>query len=286
MQRLFRAIPLAALLTGAGVGAVSAQDWRTISTLRRFAGEDLLRVNVEYGAGRLTITPGAENSLFRATLRYDANVFRPVSEYRDGELKLGVSGGKISGRNMRSGRLDLALGTAVPLDLNLQFGAAEADVELGGLRIREAEIKTGASRTNVRVSKANPESCSSARFEVGAASFEVEGLGNLNCGDISFSGGVGDVILDLTGAWRRDTDIEIDMGLGSLTLRVPRDLGIAVRKSSVLASFDSQGLIKRGDVYYSEGFDDASQKITINIDAALGSIRVLWVEGNSRGRRN
>ena len=182
---------------------------------------------------------------------------------------------------MKAGRLDLTLGTQVPIELMLQFGAAEADLELGGLRLQKATIQTGASDTNVRVSRPNPLTCSTARFEVGAAKFAAEGLGNLNCEDLSFSGGVGDVTLDFTGSWRADGTVEIDMGLGSLTLRLPRGLGVAVHKSSVLASFDSQGLIKRGQVYYSEGFDKSERKLNINIDAALGSIKVLWVDGRS-----
>ena len=282
MQRLINALSLTALAVAVSVLPAAAQDWRTITTLRRFAGEDVLHVNVEYGAGRLVITPGAANSLYRATLRYDANVYRPLNSYDDGELNIGITGGKIKGsRNMKAGRLDLALGTGVPIDLALKFGAVEADLELGGLRLQKATIQTGASDTSIRISRPNPLTCSTARFEVGAAKFAAEGLGNLNCEDLSFSGGVGDVSLDFTGNWRTDGTVDIDMGLGSLTLRLPHGLGVSVHKSSVLASFDSQGLIKRGQVYYSEGFDKADRKLNINIDAALGSIKVLWVESRN-----
>jgi hypothetical protein len=259
--------------------ATAAQDWRTINTSRRFADEELLRVHVSYGAGRLSISPGADNALFNATLRYDARVFTPLNQYHAGELRIGVQNARIRGRNMSAGRLELTLGTKVPLDLDLEFGAGEADVELGGLRVRQAVIQTGASETSVRVSKSNPESCSLAKFEIGAAKFYAEGLGNLNCADIDVDGGVGEVTLDFTGSWRNDTNLEIDMGLGSLTLRVPRGLGLSVRKSGVLASFDSQELVKRGNVYYSENFEKASRKLSVNLDAALGVIKVQWVDG-------
>ncbi len=68
------------------------------------------------------------------------------------------------------------------------------------------------------------------------------------------------------------------MGLGALNIRVPRGLGVRVRKSGILASFDSQGLVKRGDVYFSEDWDRADHRLTINIDAALGAIRLAWVD--------
>jgi hypothetical protein len=279
-KRFSFALALSALVTS----SVAAQDWREVDFLRQFQGEQLLRVNVEYGAGELTIAPGSERELFRAKLRYDASIFRPVSEYDSGQLRIGIEGGSIKGRNMKSGRLNLSLGPRVPIDLSLKFGAAQADVELGGLRIRRASIQTGASETNVRVSHPNQEACSSATFEVGAAAFRAAGLGNLNCEDLRVAGGVGEVVLDFSGEFRQDLNAEIDMGLGSLTLRVPRGLGVSVRKSGVLASFDSQGLVKRGNVYYSESFEKAEHKLTIQIDAALGAIKMQWVDGSLGSR--
>ena len=263
---------------------VLAQDWKTIHMARQFAGEDVLRVNVEYGAGELTIGPGTEGMLFRGMLRYDGSVFRPLNEYDNGQLRIGIQGGSIKGRNMKAGKLDLSLSPSVPLDLSLKFGAAQADLELGGLRIRRASVQTGASETNVRVSKPNRENCSSASFEVGAAAFRASGLGNLNCEDFRIAGGVGDVVLDFSGEFRNDINADIDMGLGSLTLRVPHGLGVSVRKSGILASFDSQGLVKRGNVYYSENFEKAEHKLTVQIDAALGAIKVQWVDGSLGSR--
>lgn len=271
---------LVLLLTALGAAApAAAQDWRTITTMRQLAGEEMLRVDVEYGAGRLEVRPGSNNLLYRANLRYDADVFRPVSNYSNGRLKLGFEGGSIRGRNLRSGHLDLLLGPTIPLSLVLKFGAAEADVELGGLRIRDAQISTGASKTAIRISEPNPDVCRTIRFEVGAAQFDARGLGNLNAERLSLSGGVGEVTLDFTGRWRTNLTADIEMGLGALTLRVPRGLGVRVRKSGILTGFDSQGLIKRGDVYFSEDWDASEHRLTVNIDAALGSIRLAWVDG-------
>jgi hypothetical protein len=86
---------------------------------------------------------------------------------------------------MKGGLLDLRLGPQVPLDVDLKFGAAEAKLELGGLRLRNLEISTGASATTLSFSKPNQESCDRAEFEVGAARFEVIGIGNLNARELS-----------------------------------------------------------------------------------------------------
>jgi cell wall-active antibiotic response 4TMS protein YvqF/uncharacterized protein DUF2154 len=278
-HKLSWAITALALLGSSGVA--HAQEWRTIHTQRSFLGEELLRVTVEYGAGRLVISPDAASSLFRAKLRYDGNVFRPVNRYDESErsLRIGVEGGSVKGANLKAGQLDLALSTRVPLELALRFGATEASLELGGLRVREASIETGASETRVSVSRPNPVECGDVRFQIGAARFEATGLANLNCENISLAGGVGEVILDFSGEWRTNTNVDVDMGLGSLTLRVPKGLGVSIRKTGVLAAFDSEGLIKRGNVYYSENFQHAEHKLNLTIDAALGAIKVQWVDG-------
>src|SRR5690606_6572605 len=155
-----------------------------------------------------------------ATVRYDADSFLPVTEYEDGRLRLGVEskrGVKVRGRQHAS-RLDVALGPDAPLAIDLEFGAAQADIELGGLRIRRAEISTGASETTLRFSQPNPERLSVLDIEVGAAALRAEGLGNANVEQLTVDGGLGDVVLDFSGEWRGDMTADIDMGIGSLTL--------------------------------------------------------------------
>jgi hypothetical protein len=137
----------------------------------------------------------------------------------------------------------------------------------------------------VNVSTPNTEQCAQLKLEVGAASFEANGLGNLNCESIDVDGGVGDVTLDFNGSWRGNSDVKIDMGLGSLTLRLPRGLGVQVHKTGFLASFDSEGLVKRSGVYYSENWDKAANRVSINIDAAFGSIGIVWVEPAAEFKR-
>lgn len=269
------------LLTGvllALPASIRAQDWHTLSRSRAFSGERALRVDIEYGAGLLDLRAAPEGMLYRTRLRYDAESMQPDVDYDDGSLEISLEGGNIRGGNLRSGRLDLALGTQMPIDLELKFGASEATMDLGGLRLTRAKISTGASKSVLDVSRPNTEVCTSFQLEVGAAQFEAKNLGNLRAERFRFSGGVGEVVLDFSGAWEMDMAADIEMGLGSLTLRLPRGLGVRVRKAGILAGFDSQGLIKRGDVYLSENWEGAERRLTMDLDAALGSIRVVWVD--------
>lgn len=259
-------------------GEANAQDWRTLNSSRQAAGEDMLRVAVEYGAGTLSIGSGQPGMLYHAKVHYDAASFRPIVTYADSRLRLGVEGGTGRGRNVRAGELDLKLSPSVPVELELKFGAAEANLELGGLRVRRLDVQTGASRTVLSVPEPNLETCRSAQIQVGAARFEATGLGNLNAERLSVQGGVGEVTLDFTGAWASSMNANIEMGLGSLTLRMPRGLGVRITREGMLASFDSEGLTKRGNSYYSADWDAAGENLSLDIKAALGSIRVVWVD--------
>lgn len=114
-------------------------------------------------------------------------------------------------------------------------------------------------------------------MEVGAAEFTARRLGNLNADRISVDAGVGEVTLEFTGRWQRDARVSVDMGLGALNLRFPEGLGVKLEKDTFLTSLDAQQMVKRGDAYYSLDWESADRKVTVSVDAALGSISVAWL---------
>jgi len=257
-----------------------AQSWRTVTISRQISGEDALQVEVRYGAGRFTIRPIDEGVLYRMHLRYDEDIFEPVAEYDGHRVTLGVRnpGGSVKLRGKHSGgRMELALGKGVAMDLDLKFGAVRGDIDLGGLSLTGLRLSTGASEARLDVSEPNAERMDRASFEVGAADFKAMRLGNLNADHIDVDAGVGSVELSFTGSWQGKTSVSIDMGLGSLTLRFPEGLGVRIKKGGFLATLDSQGLVKRGSAYYSLGWDDAAQRVSIDLNAAFGSVSVEWV---------
>ncbi len=273
----------ALLLTAAAVMAPSllaAQSWRTVTMSRQLQDDDAVRVFIDYGAGRLKVRSTDEGLLYRMSVRYDEDAFEPVEDYSGNRLRLGVESvgrGMKFGKRTQSGEMELELARGIPMDLDLEFGAVRADVDLGGLALTDLGLSTGASESTVDMSEPNSSEMETARFEIGAAQFTARHLGNLAARRIEVDAGVGEVVLWLNGRWSRDAEISIDMGLGALELRVPEGLAIRIRKDSFLTSFDSEGLVKRGDAYYSLDWDDAGRKISIDLDAAFGSVKVVWL---------
>lgn len=246
---------------------------------QRLGGEDDLRVSVRYGAGLFSIRSVDGGLLYRMNLEYDEDRFEPVAEYSGNRLELGVETRRrgLDIDTDESGELELELARGIPMDLDLEFGAVRADLDLGGLALTDLDLSTGASESDIDVSEPNPSRIETARFEVGAAEFTARNLGNLNADRIEVDAGVGSITLGFEGRWQRDAEVDIDMGLGSLELRVPEGLGVRLRKDSFLTSLDSQGLVKRGDVYESLDWDRAERRVTIELNAAFGSVSVVWV---------
>jgi len=272
-------VMLAVGLTAATASSLQAQDMRTVTMSRMLGDDDQVRVSVEYGVGTFSVRSVGEGLLYRMNLRYDENRSEPVAEYSSGSLLVGVNPlDRRRGRGDReSGELALELGRGVPMDLDLEFGAVRADLDLGGLTLTGLELSTGASQSTVDISEPNRAHMETARFEVGAAEFTVTNLGNLNADRIEVGAGVGSLVLSLDGTWQRDARLAIDMGLGALELRVPEGLGIQLHKDSFLTALDSEGLVKRGDTFESLDWNDAERRVIIDLDAAFGSAKVVWI---------
>ncbi|MCE2454622.1 MAG: hypothetical protein J4G12_02235 [Gemmatimonadetes bacterium] len=259
------------------------EAWRTSTISRDYDGDDgePLRVRVSYGGGTLTLTSGEVGVLYRMEVRYNEEHQEPVAEVGDGLVELGIEsfGDKFNlGRSGDNGSLDLRLGSDVPMMLEVAFGAGRAAVDVGGLSLSGLSVETGASSIRLEASTPNRMGMDAAEFAVGAADFEANDLGNLRASRVSVDAGVGKVVLGLGGDWRENATLRVDMGVGSLTLRVPRGLGLRVDRDGFLTTFDSEGLTKRGDSYYSPDWEDAERRVRVELDAAFGRVALEWFD--------
>ncbi len=279
-----RALATLVGLALASASGAAAQELQTVTSSRQVRGERALTVHVTYAAGRFALAPGAAGELYRMEMRYDGDKFAPVRSYdaAAGDLRVGL---KSLGHDSYSGhhegkdvpRLDLALTPDVPLTLDVDLGAAESNVELGGLALRDLRYSTGASKSVISFSRPNRAACDSLSFQAGAAEFDAVALGNANCRHLRFEGGVGAVTLDFGGAWRVDADARFHVAIGTLKLRLPQDLGVAITLDRFLASFDQTGFTRRGDVYYSANYATARHHLSVEVESAFGGIQVEWV---------
>jgi len=262
---------------------VMGQEWMEMRSIRQVGDESALDVEVEFAAGEMSLRPASSGDLYAVELVYDADSFEPLREWRRenevGFLKVGIDTdhlnlGEWKDLDRAPARLELELGTEVPTALQIMVGAAESDLDLGGVPLTELTLHTGASETKLRFEKPNPVRMERMELRVGAADFQVVQLGNARFDSFDFAGGVGDVMLDFTGDWEGDATARIKLTLGSLTLRIPADIGVKITKSTVLTSFETSGFQKIDGGYESENWDDASEHLELHIDTKFGSVEV------------
>jgi len=286
------ALALAALVLSCVSAALpspaAGQTWEDLSASRRVTDRESTSVKVRYGAGALQIRAGEGDLLYRMSMKYDSDRFEPVVDYAPGRLRIGT---ETSGRNIdidmddegESGELRLELSPEVPLELDLEFGAVRASLDLGGLFLEDLDISTGASESMVDFSRPTRGRVRTADFEVGAADFSARNLGNLRADRIHVEAGVGQVELGLQGEWEQDVELDVEMGLGSLTLNIPEGLGVRMEKSSFLTSLDADWLEKDGDRYLSRNWETAEHRVFIDVNAAFGSIRLNRIRQTNGG---
>ena len=273
------ALVLAAAL-GAAWQPASAQSWRTVESARQLRDSGEHRVRVRYGAGRIDIAATSSPVLYAMTLRYDESSSTPLHSYDPAArvLTVGVEGQSDRfSRNIgekSKGEMRLSLSRSVPVDLSLALGATKATLDLGGLDITALQLESGASETVVDFSSPNQGRMRTLDVDVGAASFEARNLANANVAKVRVHGGVGGVELDFGGQWQQDMDVNVDLALGKLTLHVPRDVAVRVEVEKFLASFDEQGLEKRGDAYYSDNWDRAKYRLRLHAQTTFGGIEL------------
>jgi hypothetical protein len=261
--------------------AQSDPHWRSLDVSRQLRDSAPQRIKVVYDAGHVDVRPTDAALLYGMHLRYDELRASPVHRY-DAEqhstvLGLESRGNAIrtsSSRHEESGELRVLLPRTIPLDLDMEFGGAQATLELGGLSLQSARLEFGAAEATLAFSTPNRTHLRELDIGVGAAEFNATHLANANADLIRIRGGVGSVDLDFGGTWTRDLEVSTRLAIGGLTLRVPDDVGLHLDVRRIAASFDHEGLVKRDDGWYSRNWDTAAHKLRVRAETVIGQIEV------------
>jgi hypothetical protein len=104
-------------------------------------------VQVIYGTGKIGVRATPNPLLYHMLLRYDASHTQPrhVFDTTARKLQIGVDKSEVrfdGQKDSDAGHLQLELSKNTPLDLNLDLGAVESDLDLTGLRISRLRVES------------------------------------------------------------------------------------------------------------------------------------------------
>ncbi|MBI2841525.1 MAG: hypothetical protein HYX75_24680 [Acidobacteria bacterium] len=109
------------------------------------------------------------------------------------------------------------------------------------------------------------------RMGAGRTDLRLKGL-SLTRLDIKM--GAGELEADLTGDWKHDLDATIQGGVGSATIRLPRDVGVRVNAVGGLGAINPGDLMKSGGAYVNEAYGKSATTLRLSVAGGIGEINL------------
>ncbi len=254
--------------------------------------EDNLIVTLSFGNGYINIGKINSNTLFDGEFTYQK--YRPDIQYeivgKEGRLDVHFSGNlkkdtednshSISSfKNIYDNELRLNLSDKIPINMDLELGVIKGTLNLSGLKISKLNTEIGVSQANIVFEDPSPVSMESCKIQGGVGRLHIEKLGNANFKNFKFEGGIGSYELDLSGSLKENSTVNIEMGMGKVTLFLPRYVGTRIKvEKSFLSSFSIDDCYKKGNYYYNDNWEKTSRSMDVNINTGVGKVEIVWVD--------
>jgi N-terminal domain of toast_rack, DUF2154 len=111
------------------------------------------------------------------------------------------------------------------------------------------------------------------KLKFGAGKADLK-LGDLTLTGLQVESGVGELVLDLGGEWKRSLEASIRAGIGDTTLRLPREAGVRLQSSVGFGSVHLHGLTRDGDVYTNDLYGQTPVNLDITLQGGIGKINL------------
>lgn len=254
-------------------------------------------VHLSYWSGRVRVRPGdgaraarlhTRDNLDEVVAHADA---RRTGEHLEVRLWLDSDDSLINVRSWQSGHSDpdpvdpkenvinewdLELAEGMPLALDCELAACDADLDLGGLLLRRAKLELGGGHLVVDFAKPQEGRLERLELGCGAGNVVARRLGNAHARSILVDVGAGSCELDLSGEWKEDALVHVDSGAANVEIRVPRGLAVRVDlKDKVLAEFSAREFRSEGGKRYtSPDWGMGGPSIVVEVEATLGHVGI------------
>jgi len=144
-----------AVLLGGCAPRLRVGDLQHESQTVELGDASAVRVEINYGAGDLKVSGGAEE-LLEADFSYNVARLKPEVEYTDGVLIVSQPEGDglpaLRGITNFQNEWDLRLNNQVPIELSVDMGAGTSDLQLSNLSLTGLDISLGASKSTIDLS--------------------------------------------------------------------------------------------------------------------------------------
>jgi hypothetical protein len=179
--------------------------------------------------------------------------------------------------NLKSGEWAFQFCNAIPISFDVELGVGKGDINLSGLQVKDLNLSTGASDVVLAFDQPNRATIENMNIEAGVSKFEGRNLGNANFRHFRFQGGVGTFKLDFGGEPAHEVDVDVQVGMGILTMVIPQAIGARVlyEKNWISRIECPDDFSSSGDnEYVSSNYESAKGKMIIRVESGVGNVRI------------
>ena len=269
-----------------------SDDYKTLEYQYKIKKYDALRVYFDCSIGNLIMKPSKNRYIITGNINYNSAMVKPTVELTNknniSRLDLKVKPDKTSDNNTKSFinsliedgndnyKINFEMPTKMSTDMNLNFGLGKVDLDFSGLRIAQLVMNCGLSDVSLVNTKSNIINCEKIHISTGVSDFNSLGLGNFNASQYIFDVGMGSAEIDMSGSANKNSDLKIDVTVGSLELKLPKNTNIElIINKNMLSSVNVKGLISSGDgEYTSRNTQKRWATMKAEISVGLGSVNI------------
>ncbi len=215
-----------------------------------------VRAQISLGVGNLVLNGGETEALLEAEFKFNVAEWEPQVEMTvvGDTARLVVRQPEMKNFSLSDNVVNdwtLTLGDKLPVDLTLDLGAGNASMDLRAVPLTALEVKAGTGDLDLALD--------------GSEMFEKARI----------QAGVGNLTLDLRGAWMSDLDMEIQGGVGNVTIYVPNDVGVRVNVSQGVGRLDAEGLRSVEQAYVNDAYGQSEVTLLITLASGVGEVRII-----------
>lgn len=258
------------LMTDAFAKVVTQEENFTIKTAK-FA------IDLSLDGGKIQVLPSGEAHDCRVSMNYPQEKCSVSVRYNEkrGQLDVVVDFKKWDMEGDDAPNLILEVPYAPEISLEAYIKAGETLFDLGDLTLSDFRLRHWAGETKVTFNEPNRMIMKSFDVNVKIGELTMENLGNARYEEGEINGGIGELHLDFHGESTDKCVTRIDLDLGETAITLPEETGVKMRVSKLLSETSlPDGLVQRGDWYYSENYDDAEQKLYLLISTGIGELNI------------
>ncbi len=232
-------------------------------------------IRFDLSMGEFSVEPGEEGTEVEVDAEYDSSRFelvKTLTEQENGNWTLTIAlepTRRFMGFGRREeSRVDVRLPRGRPLRIEGEFRMGRSELELGGLWLQSFDVEVGMGEHRVYFSDPTPMPMESFAIEGSMGAVRVADLGNASPATVRGRHRMGELRVNLEGAWRNDSQIRVNCGMGQCNVEVPDDVHVVSTGGGVALGE------KRVDLPDGDSIPESAPTLEINASGSMGEVRV------------